>query len=75
MKNLKTFEQQTSYNIGDVLIANRDYLDLFKANKEYKIYDIQNNLGDQMSYVENNGKKISGWVLKNFELQIHFTKK
>ena len=59
-------------NIGDILIPNRDYLDLFKKGLEYEIYDIENNFGDDMFYVSLDGKKISDWGLKQFEIDIHF---
>jgi hypothetical protein len=72
---IKTFEQHSSYNIGDILISRRDYLDLFKGGEEYEIVDIENNFGDDMFYVSHNGKKISGWGLKKFEIDIQFTKK
>lgn len=75
MEHLKTFEQHTSLNIGDILIAKHDYLDLFRSGEEYEIYDIENNLGDEMFYVSHNGKKISGWGLKHFEITINFIKK
>jgi hypothetical protein len=79
MKNknmkIKKFEQHSSYNIGDVLIPIKNYLDLFKAGEEYEIVDVENNLGDDMFYVSHNGNKISGWGLKKFEIDIHFTKK
>ena len=61
-----------NYQINDVLVARRDYLDLFKKDKEYQICDIENNLGDIMFYVSHEGKKISQWGLKSFELDINF---
>jgi len=60
------------YKIGAILVAKNDYLDLFKKGKEYEIVDIENNLGDEMFYVSYNGKKISGWGLKQFEIDIQF---
>lgn len=73
--NYKKFEQHLTYNIGDILVARRNYLDLFKRDVEYVIVDIENNLGDEMFYVSHNGKKISEWGLKRFELDINFIKK
>lgn len=61
-----------NYQINDVLVSRRDYLDLFKKDKEYQICDIENNLGDIMFYVSHEGKKISQWGLKSFELDINF---
>jgi len=71
MKHLKRFEQH-SYNIGDTLIAKRNYLDLFKNGEEYEVVDIENNFGTDMFYVSHNGKKISNWGLKKFEIDINF---
>lgn len=59
--------------VNTVLIAKRDYLDLFKSGEKYIVYSIENNLGDEMFYVSHNGRKISGWGLKMFEIQINFT--
>ena len=75
MKHINTFEQYSSYNIGDILVARRNYLDLFKGGEEYEIVDMETNLGDEMFYVSHNGKKISGWGLKKFEIDINFIKK
>lgn len=61
------------YKIGNTLIAKNDYLDLFKKGEEYEIVDIEDNLGDEMFYVSHNGKKISGWGLKQFEIDIQFS--
>lgn len=59
--------------INTVLIAKRDYLDLFKSGERYVVYTIENNLGEEMFYVSHNGKPISNWGLKMFEIQINFT--
>ncbi len=71
----ESYKINESYVKGDKFIAKRDYLDLFKSGEEYEIYDIENNLGDTMYYVSHNGKKISGWGLKEFELKIQFDQK
>lgn len=62
----------STYKIGDILIAKRDYLDLFKKDEEYEITSLENNLGDDMFYLSKDGYKISGWGLKPFELDIQF---
>lgn len=69
LKNFKLFE---SYNEGQHLKAKRDYLDLFKEGERYQIYKSENNLGDDMYYLSHNGRKISGWGLKDYEIKIHF---
>lgn len=64
------------YNKGDKFICNRGYLDLFKNGEEYEIVEILNfdNTigGDEMYYLSHNDKKISGWALKEYELDIQF---
>lgn len=83
MKYIKKFESMNELNVGDILIAKRDYLDLFKFGEEYEIYDIDD-VGAKLSFgkesekmysVSNNGKKISGWPLKEYEIEINFNKK
>lgn len=59
------------YIITDILVAKYDYLDLFKKGEEYEIVDIEDNFGE-MFYVAHKGIKISGWGLKQFELDIQF---
>ena len=61
-------------NINDVLVAKRDYLDMFKSGEQYTIYNIEDILGDIMVFVSHNGKNISGWGLKEFEININFDK-
>ena len=65
------------YKEGDKFICNRGYLDLFKIGEEYEIVEILNFDdtigGDDMYYVSHNGKKISDWALKEFELDIQFS--
>lgn len=64
------------YNVGDKFVAKRNYLDIFKKDEEYEVYQKENNLGTDMWYVKDiTGKKISVWGLKEFELKIMFTKK
>jgi hypothetical protein len=71
----ESYKVNESYEKGDKLVAKRDYLDLFKSGEEYEVCDIENNLGDMMYYVSHNGRKISGWGLKEFELKLQFDKK
>lgn len=61
-----------NYDIGNTLIAKRDYLDLFKKLEKYEVVSKENCLGDEMFYVSHGGKKISGWGLKKFEIDINF---
>lgn len=69
LKNFKLFE---NYSEGQHLVAKRDYLDLFKAGEKYQIYKTENNLGDDMYYLSHNGRNISGWGLKDYEIKLHF---
>lgn len=73
MKYLKKFNE-SNLNIGDKFTAKRDYLDLFKVGEEYELVDSENNLGDDMYYFSHNGRKITAWPLKEFEINIQFDK-
>lgn len=64
------------YNIGDILIAKHNYLDLFFADRKYVIDSEVDTfgMGEQMWYLSENGHKISAWPMKKFELDITFTR-
>lgn len=71
----KSSQSSTPYNLGERLIAKRDYLDLIKSGREYEITSVENNLGETMWYLSYNGVKISGWGFKQYELDIQFSRR
>jgi hypothetical protein len=62
------------YKINDEVVAKKDYLDLFKKGEKYQVCELFDALGETMCYLSKDGKKISAWPLKEFELDIIFIK-